>query len=283
MACSNSFRVDILAIFLFSTILFSSISNTSYEAFAISNDIEIETIDSVKYIKKTAVDHSINLSETMGLSTPEEKKDLGSISIDDQKNIKTIIFEEGLIFSSDFSQHESSIILVKQISDRKGMIERIISNDRIRYQDKLLNKNYFDNDLESNYLDLSSQSNNQENPISFLTNLLLNENFVSNNFEITSIEIPIYNLTITPFIDSIVQLQLTSNFFDPNDFSSTSILVLISSIILIRSENNNIKFYNFRKFFSYVFVIILLSSTILTPASILIILGYSIWRRNTQY
>ncbi len=83
MANSNSVRVDILAIFLFSTILFSSVSNTSYESFAISNDIEIEN-----NLEKISVDHSISLSESMNLSSPEEKKDLGSISIDDQTNVK---------------------------------------------------------------------------------------------------------------------------------------------------------------------------------------------------
>jgi len=267
MACSNSLRVDILGIFLFSTILFSFVSNTSYESFAISNDIEIET-NSVIHVKKTAVNHSISFSESMGFSTPEEKKDLDSISIDDQKNVKRITFVEGLNFSSDVSQHESSIILVKQISDRKGMLERIITNDRIRYQDKLSNKNYFDNNLESIYSDSNLQSNVQENPINFPTNLLLNENLISNNFGITSTETSIYNLAIEPIIDSFLQLKSTSNIFDPNDYSGIIILVLISSIILIRSENNNIKFYNFRKFFSYVFMIILLSSTILTPASI---------------
>jgi len=245
MAYSNSFRVDILAIFLFSTILFSFASNTSYESFAISNDVEIKSGNEVTYVTKISVDHSINLSETMSLSSSERKKDLGSIKIDDQKNIKSITIEEGLNFSSDISQHESSIILIKQISDRKGMIERIITNDRIRYQDKLSNKNYFDNNLESIYSDYSLQSKIQENPINFLTNLLLDENFISNNFGIFSIEIPIYNVSIESFIDSILQLKSTSNSFDSNEYSGIFFLALISGIILIeykrRRENEREK------------------------------------------
>ncbi len=61
---SNSVRVNILAIFLFSTILFSSVANTSYESFAITSNVEFknnldknETKDFVKYIKKITVDH----------------------------------------------------------------------------------------------------------------------------------------------------------------------------------------------------------------------------------
>ncbi|MDG7054799.1 MAG: hypothetical protein JRZ95_05825, partial [Nitrososphaerota archaeon] len=187
---SNSLQVNILAIFLFSSILFSFVANTSYESFAITGNAEFENnLDKItntsaeKIIKKVTVNHSISLSESMNLSSPEEKKKLGSISIDDQKNVKSITFEEGLSFSSNISQHESSIVLVKQISDRKGMMERIIANDRIRYQEKLPNKNYFDNNLESIYLDSSLQSNYQENPINLLTNLLLNESYISNIFE----------------------------------------------------------------------------------------------------
>jgi len=275
MAFSNSLRVNILAIFLFSTILFSSVANTSYESFAITSNVEFknnldknETKDFVKYIKKITVEHSISLSESMSLSSPEEKKDLGSISIDDQKNVKSITFEEGLNFSSDVSQHESSIIFVKQISDRKGMMERIISNDRIRYQEKLSNKNYFDNNLESIYSDSSLQLNNQENPINLLTNLLLNESYISNIFEIFPVENNISDLPFERFLDSIDKYELTNSLFNTKDPTGIFILALISGLIFIRTENNNIKFYSFKKFFSYGFIIILLSSTILTPASI---------------
>ena len=67
---SNSLRVDFLAIFLFSTILFSSVANTSYESFAITNNVELEnnldkidTTGHLKYVKKITVDNSISLSE----------------------------------------------------------------------------------------------------------------------------------------------------------------------------------------------------------------------------
>ncbi|MCH8860634.1 MAG: hypothetical protein IH843_05805, partial [Thaumarchaeota archaeon] len=158
--------------------------------------------------------------------------------------------------------------MVKQISDRKGMMERIITNDRIRYQEKLPNKNYFDNNLESIYLDSSLQSNYQENPINLLTNLLLNESYISNIFEIFPNENIISDLVFERFLDSINKSELTNSLFNANDPTGFFILALISGLIFIRTENNNIKFYNFKKFFSYIFMIILLSSTILTPASI---------------
>ncbi len=67
---SNSLKVNILAIFLFSTILFSSVANTSYESFAITSNAEFENnLDKItntsaeKIIKKIKVNHSIILSE----------------------------------------------------------------------------------------------------------------------------------------------------------------------------------------------------------------------------
>ncbi|MFB5631667.1 MAG: hypothetical protein ACE5RN_08790, partial [Nitrosopumilaceae archaeon] len=259
MALRDSIRVYIIAIFLFTTLLFSSISNTNYESFAISNDHKIDT-NSTKNIKKISVDHSISLSESMGLSSGEEKKFFDPISIDNQKTVKSINFEEELTFSSDFSQHESSIILVKQNYDRKGIMERIITNERIRNQDKEY-KNYFNNAFELINIDSSSSSNNKEN-------LLLKEYFISNIFEYDPIDIPIYNLELKSFVDSILQLELTNNLFDSDNFNGLIFLALISGIILTRSENNNIKFYSFRKLFSYVFIIILLSSGIISPISI---------------
>ena len=99
MAYWGSFtRVNIIAIFLFTTLLFSSVANTSYESFAFSSNIEyennldyIDTAKTGKFVQQTSVKHSISLSESMNLSSPEEKKDLGTASIEDQKNIKSMI------------------------------------------------------------------------------------------------------------------------------------------------------------------------------------------------
>src|SRR3972149_10316406 len=86
----------------------------------------IETARTGKFVQQTSVNHSISLSEYMNLSSPEEKKDLGIPSIEDQKNIKSLIFEEELHLSSDLFQQETTVVLVKQFSDRKGIMERIL-------------------------------------------------------------------------------------------------------------------------------------------------------------
>src|SRR3972149_3576506 len=148
----------------------------------------------------------------MNLSSPEEKKDLGITSIEDQKNIKSLIFEEELHLSSDLFQQETTVVLVKQFSDRKGIMERILPIDRIRNQEKLSNKIYLIPDIE-----LSDNSFNQ---------------------------------------------------IDSKEPTGIFILVLISGLIFIRNESNHIKFNNFRKFFSYIVIVLLVSSGIITPVSI---------------
>jgi len=237
MAYANSFnRVNILTIFLFSTILFSSVADLNNEAFAFSKEITI----TAKIIQKTAVHHSINLSESMNLSSPEEKNNSGTTSIDAENNSKLIIFEEDLHFESTTSQTESSTIYVKQFSDRNAMIERILPIDRLRYQDKSSFKNYLDFDLQSfsiNYDISNSQLDQFLNSINFVSELKLDD--------ISSFKI-----------------------IDSNDPTGILFLALISSLIFIRSENRQIKFNSFKKLFSYSFMLLLISSAIISPASI---------------
>src|SRR3989304_3186875 len=237
MAYWGSFtRVNIIAIFLFSTLLFSSIANASYESFAFSSNTKsennldyIETARTGKFVQQTSVNHSISLSESMNLSSPEEKKDLGTASIENQKNIKSLIFEEELHLSSDLFEQETTVVLVKQFSDRKGIMERILPSDRIRIQEKSSNKNYLDTNLQLTFSDYNFQINKQEPFGNLFFNSIINDNF--NNY--------IYNS------------------FDT-----------FSKEIFIQNENNHIKFNNFRKFVSYIFIILLVSSGIITPISI---------------
>src|SRR3990172_9550602 len=272
MAYWGSFtRVNIIAIFLFSTLLFSSVANASYESFAFSSNTKsennldyIETTRTGKFVQHTSVHHSISLSESMNLSSPEEKKDLGTASIEDQKNIKSMIFEEELHLSSDLFQQETTIVFVKQFSDRKGIMERILPVDRIRNQEKSPNKNYSDTNLQLIFSDYNLPTNKQE-PFG---------NLVFNSFDTFSKEIFIHDFQISQFFDSIniiPDLELSESLFNQiNSKEPTGIIILflISGLIFIQNENNHIKFNNFRKFFSYIFIILLVSSGIITPISI---------------
>src|SRR3972149_8540993 len=285
MAYWGSFtRVNIIAIFLFSTLLFSSVANASYESFAFSSNTKsennldyIETARTGKFVQQTSVNHSISLSEYMNLSSPEEKKDLGITSIEDQKNIKSLIFEEELHLSSDLSEHETTVVLVKQFSDRKGIIERILPIDRIRNQEKLSNKNYLDTNIQLIFSDYNFQINKQDPIANLLFNSIINDNFsnyIFNSFNTFSKEIFIHDFQLLQFLDSIYlipNIELSGSLFNQIDSKEPTgiiILVLISGLIFVRNENNHIKFNNFRKFFSYIFIILLVSSGIITPISI---------------
>src|SRR3990172_8677628 len=98
--------------------------------------------------------------------------------------------------------------------------------------------------------------------------------YISNPFDTFSKEIFIYDFQIQPFLDSIniiPDLELSDSLFNQIDSKEPTgiiILVLISGLIFIQNENNYIKFNNFKKFFSYIFIILLVSSGIITPISI---------------
>src|SRR3990170_7681643 len=285
MAYWGSFtRVNIIAIFLFSTLLFSSVANASYESLAFSSNIEsennlgyIETARTGQFVQQTSVNHSISLSESMNLSSPEEKKDSGTASIEDQKNTKSMIFEEELHISLDLFQQETTVAVVKQFSDRKGIMERILPSDRIRNQEKSSYKNYLDTNLQLIFSDYNLQTNKQEPFGNLLFNSRINDdfnNYISNSFDTFSKEIFIHDFQLQQFLDPIniiYDLELSDSLFKQIDSKQPTgiiILVLISGLIFIQNENNPFKFNNFKKFFSYIFIILLVSSGIITPISI---------------
>ena len=285
MAYWGSFtRVNIIAIFLFSTLLFSSVTNASYESLAFSSNTKsannldnIETARNGEFIQQTSVNHSISLSESMNLSSPEEKKDLGIPNIEEQKNIKSIIFEEELHLSSDLFQQEKTVIFVKQFSDRKGIMERILLIDRIRNQQKLLNINYLDTNLQSIFSDYDFKINKQDTigNLHFSSVIDYNyNNYISNSLDTFSKQIYIYDFQIHQFLDSIYlipNIELSSSLFNQINLKNPTgiiFLVLISGLIFIQNENNQIKFNDFRKLFSYIFIVLLVSSVIITPISI---------------
>src|SRR3989304_1294565 len=285
MAYWGSFtRVNIIAIFLFSTLLFSSVANASYESFAFisnaksENNLDyIKTARTGKFVQQTSVNHSISLSESMNLSSPKEKKDVGLTSIEDQKYIKSMIIEEELHLSSDLFEEETTVILVKQFSDRKGIMERILPNDRIRIQEKSSNKNYLDTNLQLTFSDYNFQINKQEFFANLLFNSIINDNFnnyIYNSFEAFSKEIFNHDFQLQQFLDLIhviTNIELSSGSFnqiDSKELIEIFILVLISGLIFVRTESNHIKFNNYRKFFSYIVIVLLISSGVITPISI---------------
>src|SRR3972149_1537251 len=213
----------------------------------------------------------------MNLSSPEEKKDLGITSIEDQKNIKSLIFEEELHLSSDLFQQETTVVLVKQFSDRKGIMERILPIDRIRNQEKLSNKNYLDTNIQLIFSDYNFQFNKQDPFGNLFINSIINDNFnnyMHNSFDTFSKEIFDHDFQLQQFLDSIhlitnIELSTSSfNQIDSKELTGIFVLVLIFGLIFVRTESNHIKFNNYRKFFSYIVIVLLISSGVITPISI---------------
>ncbi|HXV65596.1 MAG TPA: hypothetical protein VD731_00005, partial [Nitrosopumilaceae archaeon] len=282
MAYWGSFtRVNIIAIFLLSSLLFSSIANSSYESLAFSSNIEstnyLDYNENEKLVQTKSVQHSISLSESMNLSSPNEKNNLPKNHINEVQNIKSIFFEEELIFSSDSYQQQTAVILTKQFSDRKAIIERISPFDRIRNQEKSSHKNYLDTGVQLVFLDNNQKIIKQDYQTNFISDSIFDENF--NNYLFNSLTISpndsfVHYFELQQFLDSInfiSDLQLSNILFNQintNEPTGIIILFLISGLIFIRNENEHIQFHSYKKLFSYVVIILLFSSAIITPASI---------------
>ena len=278
-------RVNSIGIFLIITILFSSIANFSYETYAINSNIESNhnldqksnTIPE-QFVQPTSINHYIDLSESMKLSSPEERKNLNPTNITDEKNIKSITFEEGLHFSTDTSQHESKIISINQFLERQAIMERIFPLDRPRNTEKLSIKNSIDNKLHSISSDNIQIDNEQYSLDSVFSELILNNDFEKLFFNSDFIPVIINNPNIQleqlsnfinfSFISDLKLYNNSLNLIDLNNQTEILILALISGLIFIRTENSSIKFYNYKKFVSYTFVILLISSSLLTPISL---------------
>ena len=179
--------VNSIGIFLIITILFSSIANSSYETYATISNIEFannldhnsNTIPE-KSVQPISVNHYIDLSESMKLSSQEERKNLNPIDINDEKNIKSITFEEGLHFSINTSEHESNIIFINQFSQPHAIIERIFPMDRLRNSEKSLIKNSLDNKLQSISSDYNIQIDNEQNSFEYIFSKLILNIIVAN-------------------------------------------------------------------------------------------------------
>src|SRR3970282_2866123 len=113
-------------------------------------------------------------------------------------------------------------------------MERILPIDRIRNQEKSLNKNYLDSNLQLIFSDYNIQTNKKEPFGNLFFNSIINDNFnnyISNSFDTFSKEIFIYDFQIHQFLDSIniiPDLELSDSLFNQIDSKEpTGIIILV--------------------------------------------------------
>jgi len=207
--------------------------------------------------------------------------------------------------TTDFGDDDSKIVLIKQNSDKRALWERIFPLDRIRNISKSFFK-IIQNDHNLSYLQISEiSSNNKDYSIeqtaiygSELENLSEFEKFVGkSSYVADQIGVRAFNLLdVDKFVgkSSYVADQLSiraQHLSDPEKFVGKSrfvgqqitiqvyqvvdpknptllvLLIPLIGIILIRNENDKIKFYHIQKIVSFIFAVILISSAVITPFS----------------
>src|SRR3972149_9806058 len=250
------------------------------------------------YIIKLFDDASILLNDPNNrVDQTDEKFSSEKITVRLSDGIKTN--------TTDFGDDDSKIVLIKQNSDKRALWERIFPLDRIRNISKSFFK-IIQNDHSLSYLQISEISSNNDDysieqiPIygSELKNLSEFEKFVGKiGYVYDQIGIRALNLLdVDKFISKsgyvadqiaihaqhladpekfvgksmFVGQQITIQVYqivDPKNPTLLVLLIPLVGLVLIRNENDKIKFYNIQKIVSLIFAIILISSAIITPFS----------------
>ncbi|WP_160289370.1 LamG-like jellyroll fold domain-containing protein [Nitrosopumilus adriaticus] len=201
---------------------------------------------------------SINLTEKMGIAETKKQSD--------KSKIHSITLKESINVTNNPSKNE--IILIKYDSDRKLMMERIFDRQSKfeKNNSKLLQtvslstllyheQNFIDNNLIFSIYDSSIDEiflsvNN------FIPNIFDSEKIISNLSNIDKI-----------FNQNNIEI-LNDQIFDVENPILLILLIPFAGFVLIRYDNEQTKFYQIKQFFTLAFIVILLSSAVITPMSI---------------
>src|SRR3970282_1940707 len=183
--------------------------------------------------------------------------------------------------TTDYNKDNSKIVLIKQDDDRKALWERIFPLDRIRNGIKSFYK-IIQNDHSLSYIQMDEIGSNnydyspEQAPIygSELEQMLEFDKFAGKaGYVADQIGIRANNLLdVNKFVgkSKFVGKQIAIAVYhtvDPKQPTLLVLLVPLISFVLIRNENEKIKFYHIQKIVSYIFIVILVSSSIIAPFS----------------
>ena len=221
--------------------------------------------------------YQINLSENVGVgengNSPKEKQNDVTEKI---ANTQISLNLSEKLSASENNFDQDTIAMLKENSDRKATMERIWNTERIRFNGKsIVQNNELLNDQLSSGMplkllddvihlaekfDIKQSTNN----VLIILNKIL---FVQPVIQILDVnEIHVLSETY-----SLVKNNVVSFAYGTIDSKNPTILLLLvplSGYILIRSEEEKFQFFNKKKSLSFVFIVILLSSSAITPFSI---------------
>src|SRR3972149_1643672 len=199
----------------------------------------------------------------------------------DQRSISVNLADGVGTNTTDYNKDDSKIVLIKQNDERKALWERIFPLDRIRNGIKSFYK-IIQNDHSLSYIQMDEIGSNnydyslEQAPIygSELEQMLEFDKFAGKaGYVADQIGIRANNLLdVNKFVGKakFVGIQITIAVYhtvDPKQPTLLVLLVPLISFVLIRNENEKIKFYHIQKIVSYIFIVILVSSSVIAPFS----------------
>jgi len=200
---------------------------------------------------------SVILREEMGVA--ENDREQNDIP---RPSLYRIILEEKIGLENKSISDE--IAEVKAQSEKKAIMERIFDRKSISGPE------WKASSLDTQY----DYGVNSE----FKSGIVQIPNFEANSqplivpligYQTALIEFPSESINlIRGFQNEINSFNFENSLLDADNPSLLLIILPFAGFVLFRSENENIKFYNFTKLFCYLFIVILLSSAVITPLSI---------------
>jgi len=253
-------KTKIFTLILLGILISSSITNANSEI--IDQDFNNQNNHKIVTSRNSQInfnqDNSLTNSEISSPQSPKQYR----ITIVDSMNI----------FNKSYSVTE--IIDVKQNSERLASMERIFERTLVHKTVK--------NPISEYFSSSSIQVLKQDNVLSGFYQS--ESDFINDNLQISGLSSVISELLLqTPTIiipltsEQTLQkfeasqnplLELENTVYTQENPLPLVILVPLLGYILLRSETQRIEFYNFQRIFCFVFVVILLSSGVITPISI---------------
>ncbi|MBI3640073.1 MAG: hypothetical protein HY223_07135, partial [Thaumarchaeota archaeon] len=279
-------KIKIISILLFFTLSISSLTIASADSMIINSNYDNQKsilntqqkIEQSNVIKShTSRQFNIDLTENFGIAENKNSQQAPSAPITNiSMQQKTINLSERInVLENDLNPN--TIALVKQSFVLKTTTDRIWNTERIRFNGKsIVTTNVLWNEQTSN-VKMSSLINDLQ---SFEKSI---NDHITNNLAATVEKIifvkPISDISLIAQ-NNIILFSTNSNSIEndivrlAHDVTDTKnptiflLLVPLSGYILFRSEEEKFQFFNTRKIVSFCFIVILISSTVVTPISI---------------
>ncbi|MGY5143365.1 MAG: hypothetical protein ACW9XH_02680, partial [Candidatus Nitrosopumilus sp. bin_32a] len=234
--------------------------------FADITPVDLSNIESTdQQITQTTQSISINLDETLGLSSDSpRKKQIESVSIFiTDHTTKSIHLDEKLSVHSSTSD--------KQIHYDYVVAQSQPSSERILHTDKLRDDRKKNTKIESLYLDNLYQQ--QSTDLISIDSNVIQTTFFADPFNLISDYISGQNIieSINNLKENSLIIYSVSN-FDLSFLLDDSFVIVIFTplvfLLLIFLEDVKFKFEKIRPFLSLIFIVIILSTVVVTPYSI---------------